>query len=95
MINEKMLALIRAAIAAKDYPKKKLARACKVSRPDFAKFIHGDLEMPPEVRDKIFEVLQLDRGTMDLVLLSMSAALPFQSFLGMLGESKNEKSQNP
>ncbi len=82
MIDEKMLALIRASIAARDYPKKRLARACKVSRPDFAKMIHGDIELPATVRDKIFEVLGINEETRDLVLLSIPATLPFNMAQG-------------
>lgn len=59
-MNEKMLELIRAAIAAKNIQKKSLARKCKVSRPQFSHFIHGDSPMPDEVRDRLIAELGLE-----------------------------------
>jgi hypothetical protein len=59
MTDPKFLELIRAAIAAKQIPKKVLARRCKVNRPTFSYFIHGDKEMPQEVKAKLIEELDL------------------------------------
>ena len=34
------------SVAAEQIPKKVLARRCKVNRPTFSYFLHGDKEMP-------------------------------------------------
>ncbi len=60
MTDPRFLALVRAAIAAKQIPKKDLARLCKVNRPTFSYFIHGDKEMPDEVKAKLIEELDLE-----------------------------------
>ena len=60
--DEKLLAVIRGAIAIKQMPKKSLARKCKVSRPYFSEMLHGDREMPLEVRDRLIKELGLERG---------------------------------
>lgn len=60
--EEKFLALIRGAIAIKKIQKKSLARRCKVSRPYFSEMLHGDREMPPEVRDRLIKELGLEKG---------------------------------
>ena len=60
MTDPKFLELIRAAIAAKQIPKKVLARRCKVNRPTFSYFIHGDKEMPEEVKAKLIKELELE-----------------------------------
>jgi hypothetical protein len=60
MTDPKFLSLIRAAIAAKQIPKKVLARRCKVNRPTFSYFIHGDKEMPSSVRDRLITELELE-----------------------------------
>ena len=61
--DEKFLAAIRGAIAIQQIPKKSLARKCKVSRPQFSEMIHGDREMPPEVRDRLIKELGLEKGS--------------------------------
>jgi plasmid maintenance system antidote protein VapI len=62
MSNEKkFLGLIRGAIAIQQIQKKSLARRCKVSRPYFSEMIHGDREMPPEVRDRLIKELGLEK----------------------------------
>jgi hypothetical protein len=60
MTDPKLLELIRAAIAAKQIPKKVLARRCKVNRPTFSYFLHGDKEMPDEVRERLIAELELE-----------------------------------
>ena len=60
--DEKLLAAIRCAIAIKQIPKKSLARRCKVSRPYFSEMLHGDREMPQEVRDRLIKELGLEEG---------------------------------
>ena len=50
---------IRSKIAINRIPKKSLARKCKVSRPQFSEMIHGDREMPQEVRTRLIELLKL------------------------------------
>jgi transcriptional regulator with XRE-family HTH domain len=59
-MEEKSLAVIRAAIAGKGILKKNLARRCGVSRPYFSEYLHGDREMPPHVRDRLIKELQLE-----------------------------------
>jgi hypothetical protein len=60
MTDPRFLELIRAAIAAKQIPKKVLARRCKVNRPTFSYFIHGDKEMPDEIKAKLIQELELE-----------------------------------
>ena len=60
--DKKLLAAIRGAIAIKQIPKKSLARKCKVSRPQFSEMLHGDREMPQEVRDRLLKELGLEKG---------------------------------
>jgi len=62
MERDKFLTLVRAVIAAKDIPKKSLARRCKVSRPQFSEIIHGDREMPEEVRQRLVSELGLEQA---------------------------------
>ncbi len=59
MTDSKFLELIRATIAAKQIPKKVLARRCKVSRPVFSYYIHGDKEMTNEVKTRLIAELDL------------------------------------
>ena len=59
MPDSPALKKIRAQIAMDRVPKKSLARKCKVSRPQFSEMIHGDREMPQEVRTRLFELLKL------------------------------------
>ena len=60
MTDPKFLELIRATIAAKQIPKKVLARRCKVNRPTFSYFIHGDKEIPPDVKERLIKELELE-----------------------------------
>lgn len=60
MIDEKFLELLRAAIGAKNVPKKMLARKCKISKPLFSEFLHGDKPMPGEVKARLIEELGLE-----------------------------------
>jgi len=60
MTDPRFLELIRAAIAAKQIPKKVLARRCKVNRPTFSYFIHGDKEMPDDVKKRLIQELELE-----------------------------------
>lgn len=69
MADSKFLELIRAAIAAKQIPKKVLARRCKVNRPTFSYFLHGDKEMPDEVKTKLIKELELEPYVEKLGLL--------------------------
>jgi len=63
MSNDKqLLAAIRGAIAIQQIPKKSLARKCKVSRPQFSEMLHGDREMPQEVRHRLLQELGLKEG---------------------------------
>jgi hypothetical protein len=59
-VDEKTLAIIRAAIAGRGVLKKNLAKTCGVSRPYFSEFIHGDRIMPPEVRTRLIAELGLE-----------------------------------
>ena len=59
MIDTRFLSFVRAAIAIKNIPKKKLARKCKVSRPQFSEMIHGDREMPEGVRKRLIKDLDI------------------------------------
>jgi hypothetical protein len=59
-MEEKTLAIIRAAIAGKGVLKKHLARKCGVSRPYFSEYLHGDREMPATVRDRLIRELELE-----------------------------------
>jgi len=65
MIKEKQdnrfLMAVRAAIAIKNIPKKKLARRCRVSKARFSEFIHGDRPMPHEVRERLIKELGLEK----------------------------------
>lgn len=58
--NEKFLKLVQAAIAAENFQKKRLARKCKVTRPQFSEMIHGYRLMPPEVRTRLISELELE-----------------------------------
>lgn len=60
MTDPKLLELIRAAIAAKQIPKKVLARRCKVNWPTFSHFIHGDKPMPQTVKERLIAELELE-----------------------------------
>ena len=73
--NEKLLAIIRALIGAREFPKKKLARRCGVPRPDFSRMIHGDMKMPDQVRDKLLSLL-CEEKVRDKILLSTGVELP-------------------
>ena len=59
MPDSRNLQKIRAQIAINRIPKKSLARKCKVSRPQFSEMIHGDREMPREVKMRLFELLKI------------------------------------
>ena len=59
MENLRFLEMVRAAIAAKEIPKKTLARKCKVTRPQFSEIIHGDRDMPEEVKQRLVSELDL------------------------------------
>jgi hypothetical protein len=39
---------------------KNLARKLRISRPLCSQYLRGDLEMPPEIRAKIIEILNLE-----------------------------------
>ncbi len=60
MTNPKFLELVRAVIAVKRIPKKVLARRCRVNRPMFSYFIHGDKPMPEAVKDRLIKELELE-----------------------------------
>lgn len=60
--DKKLVAAIRGAIAIKQIPKKSLARKCKISRPQFSEMLHGDREMPREVRERLLKELGLEKG---------------------------------
>jgi hypothetical protein len=57
--DPQLLEIIRAAIGAKNIPKKVLARRCKVSRSYFSLMLHGDKEMPEEVKHRLLKELNL------------------------------------
>jgi hypothetical protein len=59
-MEEKQLAIIRAAIAGRCILKKNLAKNCGVSKTYFSEFIHGDRPMPPEVRARLIAELGLN-----------------------------------
>jgi hypothetical protein len=59
MIDGKFLELLRAAIGAKNIPKKMLARKCKISKPLFSEFLHGDKPMPDEIKARLVAELGL------------------------------------
>ena len=59
-MSEKLLTIFRMAIAARDIPKKKLARRCKISRPYLSLMIHGDKPMPEKVKQRLIEELELE-----------------------------------
>ena len=61
MTDPKFLAMIRASIAAKQIPKKSLARKCKVSRPQFSEMIHGDRDMPSGVKGLLLKELGIEK----------------------------------
>ncbi len=60
MTDQKFLELVRATIAAKQIPKKVLARRCKVNRPTFSYFIHGDKKMPGDVKSRLIKELGIE-----------------------------------
>ena len=39
---------------------KQLARKLRISRPLLSQYLHGDIEMPPEIKVKIIEILNLE-----------------------------------
>lgn len=57
--DTRFLQIVRGAIAAKSFLKKSLARKCKINRPYFSEMIHGDREMPYEVRQRLVKELNL------------------------------------
>jgi hypothetical protein len=59
--QENFLAAIRGAIAIKQIPKKSLARKCKVSRPQFSEMLHGNREMPQEIKYRFIKELGLEK----------------------------------
>jgi hypothetical protein len=59
MTDPKFLELIRAVIAAKQIPKKTLARRCKVSKPMFSYYIHGEQAIPDDVKSRLISELDL------------------------------------
>jgi hypothetical protein len=69
MTDPKFLEHVRAAIGAKNIPKKVLARRCRVSRPQFSEMIHGDREMPEEVKKRLLKELDL-RETLEMLRTS-------------------------
>ena len=72
--DERLLAAIRGAIAIKQIPQKSLARKCKVSRPYFSAMLHGDREMPPEVKERLIRELGLEsrRSHWEMLLDSLA-----------------------
>jgi len=60
MHQEDFLRLVRAKIAIDNVPKKFLARKCKVNRPTFSYFIHGDKPMTDFVKDVLIRELELE-----------------------------------
>ena len=68
MSQEKLLELIRAEIAIQEIPKKKLARRCKVSKPLFSNYIHGDVNIPEHVKKILVKELKLESAIEELGL---------------------------
>ena len=58
-MQERFLQLMRAAIGMQSVPKKSLARKCKITRPQFSEMLHGDRDMPQDVKNRLVEELNL------------------------------------
>ena len=58
--DQKICELFRAVIAAKNIPKKVLARKCDVSTSMFSLLLHGDRKMTPAIKAKLVEELSLE-----------------------------------
>ena len=56
-INHDLLCVIRAVIASKEIPKKRLARICCESQPRISEMLHGDRKMPVVMQEKILKEL--------------------------------------
>jgi len=69
--NEAILEVIRASIAAKNIPKKVMARKLKISKSFFSQILQGERTLTPQMRDRIFQILAMDREIRDRVLLSI------------------------
>jgi transcriptional regulator with XRE-family HTH domain len=39
---------------------KNLARKLRISKPLLSQYLRGDFEMPPEIRDKLIQVLEIE-----------------------------------
>ena len=65
MPEERLLQLIRAEIAIQEIPKKKLARQCRISKPLFSNYIHGDIKMPKNVKKILIKELKLETAMKD------------------------------
>lgn len=61
-MEKRKLAILRAAIAALNVPKKELARKCGVSAPYFSEYIHGDREIPESVFAQLLSELGLQKN---------------------------------
>ncbi len=60
LMSKKLLTVFRMAIVARNIPKKKLARRCKISRSYFSLMIHGDKPMPEKVKERLIAELKLE-----------------------------------
>ena len=69
MVDLNFLNIVRAAIATKQIPKKTLARRCGVSKPRFSEILHGDREMPPEVKERLISELEIDKTRKKMAVL--------------------------
>lgn len=57
--DQRICDFIRAVIAAKNVPKKVLARKCDVSTSMFSLLLHGDRKMTTAIKAKLIEELEL------------------------------------
>jgi len=71
---DQFLAIIRAAIAARNIPKKSLARKCRVSKPAFSEMLHGDRKMPAKVRERLIRELGIGKVAESLIVEARSEA---------------------
>lgn len=67
--NPKLLALLRAKIAADNHLKKNLARECGISRPYFSQMLHGDVVMREDVLDTLLDRLCMREAIEELGLI--------------------------
>jgi ribosome-binding protein aMBF1 (putative translation factor) len=74
-VDGRLLALIRAGIAAQSLKKKTLARRCHISPQRFSEILHGDRPMPQEVREKLVKELGFDKGIPEDLVCSLGLAL--------------------